>query len=188
MVRSRIADPARFCAVTRPIEAGLGRVAADFMGSLATQVAHIPEHAGDRVATKTMDLLGVLLDCDGNDLPTGESGVAYAIRRRCLGIIESRAADPDLDPASIAAAAGISLRYLHKIFQGAGRSVGQVVRDVRLERCRDDLQDARKSRLSIGEIAHRHGFRSQAHFTTAFAAKFGCPPGEIRRRQGPVES
>jgi AraC-like DNA-binding protein len=183
MIRARIADPTRLCAVTRPIEAGLSRVAADFISSLATEVSRIPESTAERVAAKTIDLLGVLLDSGADDLPLGESAVSLAIRRRCLGFIESHAADPDLDPAAIAAAAGISVRYLHKIFQGGGQSVGQVLRDRRLNRCRDDLADERKARLSIGEIAYRNGFRSQAHFTTAFAAKFGCSPGDLRRQR-----
>lgn len=181
MVRARIADPARLCAVTRAVDGGMSRVAADYVMSLANEVARIPEDAADRLAARTIDLLGVLLDSGEDDLPLGESAACLAIRRRCRGFIESHAGDPDLDPATIARAMGISVRYLHRIFQRGGRSVGEVIRQHRLERCRGDLADARLARLAIGEIALRNGFRSPAHFSTAFAAAFGCTPGDWRR-------
>lgn len=186
MVRARIADPARLCAVTRAVEGGMSRVATDYVVSLANEVARIPEDAGDRLAARTIDLLGVLLDSGDDDLPMGESASCHAIQRRCRGFIESRLADPDLDPATIARGMGISVRYLHKIFQRSGRSVGDIIRAHRLERCRSDLADPGKARLAIGEIALRNGFRSQAHFSTAFAAMFGCTPSDWRRQHLPT--
>jgi hypothetical protein len=46
-------------------------------------------------------------------LPIGESAVRSAIHRRCAAFIENNLDDPRLDPEKIAAAAGISVHYLH---------------------------------------------------------------------------
>jgi AraC-like DNA-binding protein len=55
------------------------------------------------------------------------------------------------------------------------------VREQRLRRCRDDLADPRLRHLAISEIAGRWGYRSPAHFTRAFSARFGVTPRELRR-------
>ena len=50
--------------------------------------------------------------------------------------VEANLGNPDLDPADIARASFISTRYLHKLFEAEGMSVGQWIRSERLDRCR----------------------------------------------------
>ena len=75
-----------------------------------------------------------------------------------------------------------------------GLTCGRWVREHRLRRCRDDLADQRLSQVTIAEIAARWGFRSAAHFTRAFRARYGITPADHRRacrlldQVGPADS
>jgi len=53
----------------------------------------------------------------------------------------------------------------------------------RLRRCREDLADPRHAHGTISEIAQRWGYRSPAHFTRTFAARFGLDPRDFREAQ-----
>jgi AraC-like DNA-binding protein len=50
-----------------------------------------------------------------------------------------------------------------------------------LERSRRDLLDPALRARPVSAIAARHGFTEPAHFSRAFRAAYGRPPGEYRR-------
>jgi AraC-like DNA-binding protein len=182
MFRSRISHADRLCAVPRKIDAGIGQVTADFLNSLAVRASRIPEETALSLAGRVVDLLSVLFESAGEGLPISDCALRRALYRKCTAFIDNHLADPDLDPAAIAGAIGISVRHLHRVFSDSGESVCEYLMERRLRRCREDLDDIRKSGLSIMEIASRNGFRSQPHFTNAFRERFGLPPGEARRQ------
>jgi AraC-like DNA-binding protein len=84
--------------------------------------------------------------------------------------------DPGLSPETVALACYVSVRQVHRLFAREGRTFGGWVREQRLRRCRDDLADPRLGHLAVAEIAARWGFRSAAHFTRAFQARYGMTP------------
>lgn len=94
--------------------------------------------------------------------------------------IEIHLEDRDLNPAIIAATAGISVRHLHRIFAAKGWTVSEWIRARRLERCRGDLANPRLSDSSITEIALRWGFSDSAHFSHCFHKEFGVSPRRFR--------
>lgn len=89
--------------------------------------------------------------------------------------------DPALSPEVVATACYVSVRQLHRLFARDGITFSSWVREQRLRRCRDDLADLRFSHLTIAEIAVRWGFRSAAHFTRAFEARYRTTPTSARR-------
>jgi AraC family transcriptional regulator, positive regulator of tynA and feaB len=181
-MRARLKEPEAYVAQPRSAGSGLGRVMADMFQSLAREAPLIPEEAADDCARRVADVMGVVFDSAGDGgLPIGESAVRSAIYRRCAAFIENNLDDPGLDPAMIAAAAGISVRYLHKIFHGSGESVGDHVRRLRLARSYDDLIDLRKRHVKIKEIAFRCGFKNPTHFSDAFKDFHGISPSAVRR-------
>jgi AraC-like DNA-binding protein len=101
--------------------------------------------------------------------------------------IEANLGNPDLDPADIARASFISTRYLHKLFEAEGMSVGQWIRSERLDRCRRDLVDPSLDGQSILEIASRWGLRGPQHFSRLFRSAYGCSPSDYRRDAEAVE-
>src|SRR5215831_8229307 len=91
-----------------------------------------------------------------------------ATRRRALAYIDRRISDAALDPAMVAAAIGVSTRYLHRVFESSENSVSTHIRAKRLESARADLADEKMCQRSISEIALRNGFANQSSFATSF--------------------
>ncbi|MFD0139372.1 helix-turn-helix domain-containing protein [Streptomyces sp. NPDC127159] len=112
--------------------------------------------------------------------PTAEETVVLHVRE----YIRSHLEQPELSPATIAAAHHISVRYLHQLFQGADLSVGRWIQHLRLEACREDLSRPDLAGLTVAAIAQRWGFASPAHFSRIFRAAYGAPPALWRRRFG----
>lgn len=102
-----------------------------------------------------------------------------ALRERVLDYIDQNLADPALVPTAIAAAHGVSVRTLYSAVEGLGVSLARYIRDQRLARCYDALLFGADP---IGTIALRNGFKSAAHFSTAFRERYGSTPREVRRR------
>jgi acetamidase/formamidase/AraC-like DNA-binding protein len=98
-------------------------------------------------------------------------------------MIERKLDDPELTPAKVAQAEGISERYLQKLFEGTGSSFTHYLRERRLQRTRADLSNPAEAHHSISEIAFRSGFNDSAHFSRAFRHRFGLSPREFRQRE-----
>ena len=100
---------------------------------------------------------------------------------RAEAFIAEHLNDPALDAAMVARAMGLSVRQLHRLFAHRDRSVSQWIWDKRLERAHEELACERMRMLTIGDIADRWGFASQAHFSRAFRARYGMTPMQHRR-------
>jgi AraC-like DNA-binding protein len=87
--------------------------------------------------------------------------------------------DPDFGPVEVAAEAGISLRYLQKLFTERGSTCSEFIYSLRLDHAARLLH--RRALLGTGqplsEIAYACGFRDYAHFARKFRHRFGNPPG-----------
>jgi AraC-like DNA-binding protein len=92
---------------------------------------------------------------------------------------------PELGPAEIAAEVGLSVRQVQRLFQAAGTTFGDWVRRERLDRCYEDLTDARGPCRSVTDVAFRWGFRDAAHFSRAFRAQHGITAQQLRRASVP---
>ena len=93
--------------------------------------------------------------------------------------IEKRLPAGDMTPAAIAAAHGMSVRSVYRVFEEAGETVSGFVRARRLARACRDLAAGNDP---ISEIAVRWGFSDASHFARAFRAQYGCTPRDYRVR------
>ncbi|GAB3055945.1 helix-turn-helix domain-containing protein [Intrasporangium mesophilum] len=114
--------------------------------------------------------------------------VPDALEARVLEYVRQRFTDPDLNARHIAAAHGISVRYLYKLLSRSGISLGSWIREQRLERCRVALQSAGAERDTIAAIAHRAGFGDLTNFSRSFKSAYGVSPREYRATMLPVTS
>ncbi|MGW3349755.1 AraC-like ligand-binding domain-containing protein [Nonomuraea rubra] len=138
-----------------------------------------------RLGTAILDLLCVALSARaGHQAGVPADTRQAALLARVHSHIERRLGDPLLSPATIAEAHHISLRQLYKLFQsdsgGEDGGVAGCIRRRRLERCRRDLLDPALRARPVSAIAARWGFTSPAHFSRAFHAAYGMPPGRFR--------
>jgi AraC-like DNA-binding protein len=88
--------------------------------------------------------------------------------------------DPDLDAEVIAAAVGVSVRYLHKLFACEPRTLMRWIRKERLTRIRNELANNALSDHRIATIAYGWGFSDPAHFSRTFRAAYGVSPRDFR--------
>ena len=103
-----------------------------------------------------------------------------ALLLRVQTYIDQRLNDPSLDPAAVAAAHHMSVRYLQKLFQAQGTTVSAWIRRRRLGRCLRDLRDERLRAIPAAAIGARFGYTDPANFTRAFRREFGRPPSTFR--------
>ncbi|NKE44319.1 GlxA family transcriptional regulator [Roseomonas frigidaquae] len=93
-----------------------------------------------------------------------------------LAVLEQmeRAIEDPLPRDALAERAGLSVRQLERLFRShLGRTIGAHYLGLRLDHARRLLQ---QTALSVLEVAMASGFVSAAHFSRAYAARFGRPP------------
>jgi AraC-like DNA-binding protein len=164
-------------------QGGITGVVSRFLRDLGTNADQLSGAQSERVLADVTDLVVTLLGDWADDSEGVRSSLQRSLLVRVKDYIDGRLADPTLGPAEIAAAVNISTRYLHKLFAGEQRSVGQYVRGLRLERCRRDLLDPRLADRSVAAIAFRWGFGDLSGFNRAFRAAFGATPREVRAQR-----
>lgn len=74
----------------------------------------------------------------------------------------------------------VSVRTVHKRFEAADLTFRHWLLEQRLEACRRALADPRCAAVPASQIAYGLGFNDMSHFTKAFRARFGVPPGRFR--------
>lgn len=108
------------------------------------------------------------------------TSVQVAHFQRVAASIDTRLMMPDLSLSHVAALAGLSPRYVQRLFELRGDSFSRYVRQKRLARSRADLLDMSQDSVGISQIAHRWGFASASHFSRSFREAFGISPSEMR--------
>lgn len=141
--------------------------------------------------SEAIGLFGVLLDLVALSLSrrsraqTAEAAnfadaTALALRRA----VHERLSEQGLTVATVAAAVGISERYVHKLFERSGSTFSDYVMDRRLDGAARDLNDPTMANRTIGAIAFDWGFSDLSHFARRFKQRFGCRPRDWRGRPG----
>lgn len=103
------------------------------------------------------------------------------LRERVRCHTERNLDDPELSIATIAAAMGCSKRYIHKAFNATDMTVSKIIWDLRVERCRRELQRPDIAGVSITEICYSWAFNDSPHFSL-LKRRFGMAPREFRQR------
>lgn len=122
-------------------------------------------------------------DCLGPDrsVEPGQAA-ARATYEALVRHVAQHVASADLDAASAAAAAGISVRTLHRLFKRfADSSFEQYVIQKRLLLARQGL--ASQIHTSVSAAAFSAGFNDLSHFTRRFTASFGVQPSSLLARK-----
>jgi AraC family transcriptional activator of tynA and feaB len=129
------------------------------------------------------DLLGALFAPSD---PWPVSRHADKLFARIRGLVREGFADPDFGPREVAAVAGISLRYLQKLFTARGSTCSEFIYSLRLDHAARLLH--RRASLGTGqplsEIAYACGFRDYTHFARKFRNRFGHSPGDRAHASG----
>ena len=104
-----------------------------------------------------------------------------AIIKKLTDIVLANLADENFGIAELSKEAGISRSQMHRKLQSIKhQSVSQFIREIRLQRAKEMLQD---NLGTASEIAFRVGFSSPTYFSKCFHDFFGYPPGEVKKRE-----
>ncbi|MGP4029102.1 helix-turn-helix domain-containing protein [Actinomadura sp. 3N407] len=136
------------------------------------------ERGPDGADDLALELLGKLATERVGDRPASPTRLLHLVVAK--DYIERHLHDHGLSSGRIAAALGISVRHLSRVFEPEGLTPARYVMQRRLTKAKEDLADPTASHTTVAEIAHRHGFADQAHFTRVFRERFGCTPGAAR--------
>lgn len=151
------------------------RLLLSYLDALSESLPALGSSAIAAARNATLELLAGALRADADTPAT--TTAQPALRTAMDRYIERHLLHGPLSPARIAAAHGVSIRTVNRIFNAAGQTVGEVVRLRRLARAREQLAD---SDLSVAVIAHRWGFADTSHFSRRFKAHYGSSPTEYR--------
>lgn len=181
LLRDRIVNPESFTALRISGTEGVGALASHVLRQLWTQTASgLDPRIAERLGANLLDLLVTAL-CARQPETTAGSSLANAQRIRVRYFIEDHLTEPGLDAHVVAAAVHITPRYVHRLFEGGGETLGQYVLRRRLEECARRLRDPADAARSVTEIAFDCGFTDASYFGRSFRQRYGQTPREFRR-------
>ncbi len=147
-------DPAELCLRIENLIAGRRRLRARFAAELAR-----PRETGHTT-----------LHPDAVDVPSAEAAFIEAVRE----LVEAHLGDDTFSVERLAEGVGLSRAHLHRrLREILGQAPSEVIRGMRLERA-GSLLAARAG--TVSEVAYAVGFKSVAHFSTAYRQCYGVSP------------
>lgn len=147
--------------------------------TLAAESAHIAAHRRPDIGESLMDLIAQALQASCEDQPEKDSTIKAARLRGIQNWILDHLGDSDLTLERIAAANGVSLRYLHLLFKSGEQTVSEWILGARLQRAYERL--VRGDGRSSTKVAYDVGFNRSSHFATRFRERFGLTPRDVIR-------
>ncbi|EDQ31436.2 AraC-type DNA-binding domain-containing protein [Hoeflea phototrophica DFL-43] len=157
-----------FGALLHERASGLGPVFADF-------------DARDQVRLGSAMLMDLTHAVEGRLHPVAVAPRALLVQR-INRIIDTRFADPGLDLSRVAESAGISLRYLHQVLEGAAETGSNRIVRRRLEALRHALAEPALASVSITQLGFASGFSSVTHISRTFRGHYGETPSAFRKK------
>jgi AraC-like DNA-binding protein len=179
VLRARIACPERLATLQFDATRGVGALFVDTLRLAGQRLDEMNEPARELTGRHLVDLLAMAVEADERVLAGQSSSVRNAHLHRCEHFIRRHLGDLQLAPQMVAECCGISLRYLHQIFEAEGITVCSYIRTQRLAMCDSLLRDP-QCRQSIAEIAYRWGYGDQAQFSRNYRSRFNRSPSEAR--------
>ena len=170
----------RVTAPPRPLAGPVARLIGDLIGGLSGPDGAQTSPGG------LADAIGGLLSAalETYRPVTGQAALEPLGQARMAGIdtyLRRHFADPDLSAAQVAAAIGVSRRYLHKLYADCGRSFRQDLVALRIEACLRAFADNQQAGKTIAEIAFGAGYTDISQFNRHFRRLQDATPTAVRR-------
>lgn len=161
---------------------GLTPIVTSLFKTLAIESSNLNEIEQHTLAASFLELVGAVVRASSKPADDTQVTNQPALMRRILSYMDDHFTDCELTPERVAKANGISMRYLHRLFQQSGTTVCKWIWERRLKATREDLLNPTMSKMRISEIAFRRGFNDPAHFSRSFRDRFGISPSKLRNK------
>jgi AraC-like DNA-binding protein len=133
--------------------------------------------AAELAAKHLCELTALVLDGRADRERSGSSIRAARLELVKKDILQ-RLQQPGLSVDDVARRQGVSVRYIHKLFEAEGVSFSEYVRDCRVELAYRMLQTSPGERR-ISTVALDCGFGDISNFNRAFRQRYGITPSEL---------
>jgi AraC family transcriptional regulator, positive regulator of tynA and feaB len=162
-----------------------GRLLLDLIRNTDKDAGSASSPADSYMQLAVYDLIGALF-APSESWPGSRHVDKLFIRIRSA--IKDGFADPNFGPSEVAAQAGISLRYLQKLFTERGSTCSEFIYSLRLDHAARLLHRRTSLRTSqpLSEIGYACGFHDYTHFARKFRRRFGYAPSAYPERLGRV--
>jgi AraC-like DNA-binding protein len=135
--------------------------------------------AGLAIAAHLTDLVALGLGARAEASEAARRGGLRAVRLKAvLMILEKRFREPDFSAYKLAAAAGLSERYVNELLYEAGASFTARLNELRLRKAAELL--ARSKIRRVSDVAFDCGFNDLSYFNRCFRRRFGLTPTAAR--------
>ncbi|MEH2482145.1 AraC-like DNA-binding protein [Nitrobacteraceae bacterium AZCC 2146] len=138
------------------------------------------DEAGMAIAAHLTDLIALGLGARGDAARAAQRRGLRAVRlKTVLMILEKRFSEPDFSAYKLAAAAGLSERYVNELLYEDGASFSARLNEMRLRKAASMLAQEQRR---ISDIAFDCGFNDLSYFNRCFRRRFGLTPSAARGR------
>lgn len=182
-LRQRIPNVEDHLCCRFPMNREMAQIALSLATKAAATLSRSPAagHA-EAIGKRVEDFIAMVIECEDTTAAGQEKRARFLLRQRISQFIREQVTDPDLTPRGIAERNGISLSYLHRIFNEHGTTVSGYMLDQRLNMAYEKLANPSGPVATVAEIAYAVGFKSASHFCKAFAGRYNLTPTDVRRR------
>ncbi len=154
--------------------------AMQLLGSYLDTLSHtLPALTGTAITAARNATLELLRGALQPGTPSDPSATRPALRDQVERWLGRRLSARHLDAETVAAAHGVSVRTVNRLFSDTGETLSGVLRAKRLARVREELL---AGDAGVTALAARWGFFDASHLTRSFRAVYGLSPREYRRR------
>jgi AraC family transcriptional activator of tynA and feaB len=156
-----------------------GQVLFQLVRDAVDDVGPMPEPSSSYMRLVIYDLIGAIFS------PPDATAFSRSDKlfRRVCNIVKDRFREPNVSPDEVAAEAGISRRYLQKLFAMRNLTYTHFINSVRLDHAARLLE--RRAILDtsqpVSAIAYTSGFGDYTNFARQFRSRFGHPPGALAK-------
>jgi AraC-like DNA-binding protein len=146
--------------------------------SLAQVLPSLPASEAAALSQPTVQMVASCITPNAARLAEARSTVEVTLMRQVCRYIEMHLKDPEFSPQQISDALKLSRATLYRMFEPLG-GVAAYTKERRLTHIHEQLCSA-EGRMHLGRISDEYGFKSAAHFSTAFRKHFGFSPSDSK--------
>lgn len=173
-------EPEKYAAISMNATNGMGLVLKDFIFSLAGELSSSEVKPSEVLSENLVSLIALSFSSSVVQSGLTESDcVKDALTRRIKQFVDNNLFDPNLNNACVAESQGISIRYLHKLFQDKDESIHEMILGKRMAAARELLMSDNDSKPTIESVAYHVGFSGASHFSRAFKTYYGVSPSKL---------
>lgn len=182
-----LADPYGFTSIVHDSgSSGTANLVASTMLSIWRNINDL--HGGAAEAAESAFTTMLAAGVGGGDAVRdgGRENLDAALRAAINRYVAAYLRSPeDLSATRVAQRFGVSVRKLHGLYEGTGRTFAQTVMALRVEGCARELAAGGAGR-SMTQMAARWGFADLSHLNRVFRSHRGCLPSEFRDAARPT--